>query len=309
MKKLDFLIVGAQKAGTTTLFENLRKHRAVSMPLEKEVPFFSNENCDEDAWATFCQRNFDGVSTDTLWGKASPQYMCDPRAPARIKALMPDVKLVAILRDPIRRTYSHFQMGQRRDTENRMFEEAVSQLLSAEALERGRKQELPEHATGYESESEFYVAWSEYGRILSGFLKHFDRKQILVLYTDDLKKTPEATLDNLLVFLGLEPGYRPTNLGQEFHRGGSETIVPHSARLWLRKRAIVYRAWKLLPDQIQGRLRFRYEQLNIRKTRATVEIPLTGVGYENLRRHFENDLRLLSKITDQKPGWASTYSG
>jgi len=309
MKELDFLIIGAQKAGTTTLFELLRKHPAVSMPLEKEVPFFSSADCDAAAWEVFGNRNFHGASTDTLWGKASPQYMCDPQTPQRIKALMPDVKLVAILRDPIRRTWSHYQMGKRRDTEERGFETAVCDLLDHEALELGRNQELPSHENGYDPESDFYVAWSEYGRILSGFLNHFDRNQMLILYTEDLKEQPEATLDLLLAFLGLAPGYRPASLGREFHRGGSGTFIPHTARLWLRRRAILYRAWKLLPDQVQGRLRFRYEQLNIRKTPRTTEIPLTGRSYENLRAHFVHDFHLLSQIADKQPDWADTYSG
>lgn len=308
MKELDFLIIGAQKAGTTTLFEHLRKHPAVSMPLEKEVPFFSSTDCDAAAWEVFCKRNFNGASKDTLWGKASPQYMCDPRTPQRIKALMPDVKLVAILRDPIRRTWSHYQMGRRRDTEDRGFETAVFDLLDHEALQIGRNQELPSHEKGYDPESDFYVAWSEYGRILSGFLNHFERNQMLIIYTEDLKAQPEATLDLLLNFLGLDPGYRPASLGREFHRGGSGTLIPHSARLWLRRRAILYRAWKLLPDQVQGRLRFRYEQFNIRKTSPTAEIPLSGRSYEDLREHFAKDFQLLSEIAGRQPGWADTYS-
>lgn len=309
MKELDFLIIGAQKAGTTTLFELLRKHPAVSMPLEKEVPFFSSADRDAAAWEVFCNRNFNDAPTDTLWGKATPQYMCDPRTPKRIKALMPEVKLVAILRDPLRRTWSHYQMARRRDTENRGFETAVWDLLEQEALEVGRNQGLPLHENGYEPEADFYVAWSEYGRILSRFLEYFGRDQILILYTEDLKEQPEATLDTLLTYLGLAPGYRPASLGRQFHRGGSGTFIPHSARLWLRERAILYRVWKLLPEQVQGRLRFRYEQLNIRKTPPTAEIPLSERCYENLRAHFAQDLQLLSKIPGKQPGWASNYSG
>jgi len=308
MKKLDFLIVGAQKAGTTTLFEHLRRHPAVSMPMEKEVPFFSSADCDAAAWQTFCDRNFSDASTDTLWGKASPQYMCDPRAPQRIKALMPEVKLVAILRDPIRRTWSHYQMGRRRDTEDRSFETTVCDLLDDEALQVGRNQQLPSHQQGYEPESDFYVTWSEYGRILAGFLQYFERDQILILYTEDLKKQPDATLDRLLTFLGLDPGYRPTSLGREFHRGGSGKYIPHSVRLWFRRRAILYWAWKQLPVQVQGRLRFRYEQLNIRKTPATAAMPLDGHSYEKLRAHFARDFGLLSKIIGSQPDWGKAYS-
>ena len=231
MKPLDFLIIGAQKCATTTLFELLRQHPAINMPLEKEVPFFTEAACEENDWANYAGRYF-GQEDDRLWGKATPQYMCDPSAAARIHALMPSVKLVAILRDPIERTWSHYQMGRRRDTEARSFDDAIDPLLRSDSLARSRRLPVPAHREGYEPESDFYIAWSEYGRILEQYVQLFGSERVLVLYTEDLERDPEGTLDHLMAFIGLAPGFRPPGLGEVMHAGGGSNRIPHGSHMY-----------------------------------------------------------------------------
>ena len=128
MKTLDFLIVGAQKCATTTLFEQLRTHPDIMMPLEKEVPFFTGENVTGEDWTTFAKRYFEAPD-GRLWGKVTPQYLCDTDVAGRIASMMPDTKLVVILRDPIERSWSHYRMDVRRGTEQRPFADVVRDLL------------------------------------------------------------------------------------------------------------------------------------------------------------------------------------
>jgi hypothetical protein len=310
VKPLDFLIVGAQKCATTALFEHLRGHPDIAMPLEKEVPFFTGQNCTPQSWQAFANEQFGAGQQSKLWAKASPQYMSDPDVPARIKELMPDVKLVAILRDPIARTGSHFQMARRRDTEHREFAQVIEALLTDEALQSGRSLPVPEHTGGYESEADFYVAWSEYGRILTGFTACFDPKQILVLYTEELENEPEATLDRLLEFIGLPTGFRPTTLGEVIHRGGgSNKRIPQSVREWLRNRKILYRLWQLVPEARRGRLRFQYEQWNIRRnghTQGNAMLLPEGLQ-EQLCRHYSADIGSLLSLPIAPPPWLDRY--
>jgi hypothetical protein len=306
VKPLDFLIVGAQKCATTALFEHLRSHPDIAMPLEKEVPFFTGQDCTQESWQAFASEQFGAGQQNKLWAKASPQYMSDPDVPARIKELMPDVKLVAILRDPIERTWSHFQMGRRRDTEHREFAQAIEALLTEEALQSGRSLPVPEHTGGYESEADFYVAWSEYGRILTEFTASFDPKQILVLYTEELENEPEATLDRLLEFIGLPTGFRPATLGEVIHRGGgSNKRIPQSVREWLRSRKILYRLWQCVPEARRGRLRFQYEQWNIRRSSNAMLLPENL--REQLRRHYSADLKSLLSLPIAPPPWLDRY--
>jgi len=305
MKPLDFLIIGAQKCATTALFEHLRQHPAIAMPLEKEVPFFTAEDCSAGSWDAFARDHFGSGQDHKLWGKASPQYMCDPQVPARIRALMPGTKLVAILRDPIERTWSHFQMGQRRDTEQRDFAAVIRSLLGEEARAGARGLPVPDHADGYQSEADFYVAWSEYGRCLEGFNACFDPGQLLVLYTEELEAEPEATLDRLLEFIGLPTGFRPPTLGKVIHRGGTGKRIPQSVRTWLRECKFLYWAWQQLPETRRGRLRFQYEQWNVSNNGNPMALP-ADLG-EQLRQHYAADISSLLTLPVASPPWADRY--
>ncbi|MFT5098237.1 MAG: hypothetical protein ACI9HY_000345 [Planctomycetaceae bacterium] len=309
MKPLDFIIVGAQKCATTAVFEHLRSHPDIAMPLEKEVPFFTGQDCSQKSWEAFANEQFGAEQQNKLWAKASPQYMSDPDVPARIKELMPDVKLVAILRDPMERTWSHFQMGRRRDTEHREFAQAIEALLTKEALHSGRSLPVPEHTEGYESEADFYIAWSEYGRILTEFTASFDPKQLLVLYTEDLENEPEETLDRLLEFIGLPTGFRPATLGEIIHRGGSSKRIPHSVREWLRNRKMLYQLWQRVPEARRGRLRFQYEQWNIRRNGNSQgnAMLLSEDLQEQLRRHYSADIDALLSLPIAPPPWIDRY--
>jgi hypothetical protein len=309
VKPLDFIIVGAQKCATTAVFEHLRSHPDIAMPLEKEVPFFTGQDCSQKSWEAFANEQFGAEQQNKLWAKASPQYMSDPDVPARIKELMPDVKLVAILRDPMERTWSHFQMGRRRDTEHREFAQAIEALLTKEALHSGRSLPVPEHTEGYESEADFYIAWSEYGRILTEFTASFDPKQLLVLYTEDLENEPEETLDRLLEFIGLPTGFRPATLGEIIHRGGSSKRIPHSVREWLRNRKMLYQLWQRVPEARRGRLRFQYEQWNIRRNGNSQgnAMLLSEDLQEQLRRHYSADIDALLSLPIAPPPWIDRY--
>lgn len=306
MKTLDFLIIGAQKCATTALFEHLRRHIQINMPLEKEVPFFTGAGDLGRQWGAFAKREF-GEVDGRLWGKATPQYMCDPQAPERIHALMPNTKLIAVLRDPVERTWSHYQMGLRRETEPRSFDAAVTALLEPTALASARHQPPPEHRDGYVPESPFYVAWSEYGRILQRYVELFGRDQILVLYAEDLKNNPGETLDRLLTFIGLPPGFRPATLGQIVHRGGGSNRIPQSVRVWLRERGLLRRLWECVPDTRRGRLRFLYEQWNTRSADTAKTISPTATAL--LRRHYSADLQQLQRLSVSHPPWLHRYLG
>lgn len=305
MTPLDFLIIGAQKCATTTLFELLRQHPSIALPLEKEVPFFTDPEASTSTWESFCRQQFAGRAGRQLLGKATPQYMADRGVPARIKRLMPDIKLVAVLREPVARSRSHYRMSVRRGTEAETYAAAVTRLLRPDAQARGRGLPPPQHRRGYESESDFYLAWSEYGRIIDGYLQHFPADQLLVLYTQELEANPGATLDRLLVFLGLEAGFRPPLLGKKVHAGGGATRVPQGVRVWLRNRAPLYRTWELIPEAYRGRLRFLYEQWNVRA--GAPEPDLEPALEDSLRTHFAADVEHLLSLPVRSPPWAANY--
>lgn len=215
-RPLDFLIIGAQKGGTTSLFRYLASHPEVYLPPEKEAPFFHRDELYARGWDAFARERFADAPPHARWGKATPHYMCDARVPARIHATMPDVRLIALLRHPVERAYSHYLMSRRRGHVARPFDEVVAEQLEPAALERARAlPATPEH------ERACYVAWGEYGRILGGFLEHFPREQLLALFTDDLARDPQGTLERVYAYLGVRGGVIPPELGARFNVGGS----------------------------------------------------------------------------------------
>jgi hypothetical protein len=305
MKSLDFIVIGAQKCATTTLFELLRQHPDISLPLEKELPFFTRENCDPEAWADFSETYYRGAR-EPLWGKVTPQYMADSKAAARIAAQMPETRLIAVLRDPIERSRSHFRMAQRRQTESRSFDQAMREQLGEDALSTARCAAVPEHSQGYESESAFYLVWSEYGRILTHYREHFPREQILLIYTEELEHEPAATLKRVLDFLGLPQAFAPRGLGEVMHAGGGSNRIPHGLRVWLRQQALIARLWALVPPQQQGRLRFLYERWNNRKRKEP--LPLQADTEQRLRAHFAADAKRLEALGFAPAPWAASYA-
>ena len=157
------------------------------------------------------------------WGTVTPQYMAggilqstheiaarngyDERTiPLRIRETLPDVRLIAILRDPVERARSHHRMRVAWGDERRSFAEAIDELLRPDALLRARM--CPRHQTGY-------ITWGEYGRILAGYLDVFHRQQILVVFTDELDRAPAQLLSRIQEFIGVKADFEPHNLGSE----------------------------------------------------------------------------------------------
>ncbi|MFN3235577.1 MAG: sulfotransferase domain-containing protein [Pseudomonadales bacterium] len=297
--KLDFLVIGAQKSATTAVFKYLQPHERLAMPAAKEAPLFVRESSAEEA-EEFMEEHFMNTA-GKLRGKATPQYMCDQLIPARIHRHNPDIKLIAVLRDPIDRAWSHYRMNKRRDAEGRDFESAMLASLEPEVLARGRLGSAPSHAHDYESEADFYLPWGEYGRILQRYLDFFSRDQLLVIYTSELSQAPAATLDKILQFLGLEAGFRPACLGEVVHKGGSERLISKRTVTAIRDFWPVQKIWQRLPDNQKGTLRYWFEQFNVKT--ADEPMPLSESTRALLQVHFAKDAKLLAALTGRQPYW------
>lgn len=123
----NFMIIGAQKAGTTALYEYLSKHPQIQPTKEKELHYF---NCEAryKLGVEFYRSLFQVTSNSKLTFDASPGYLCNAKAPARIYAHNPEVKIIILLRDPVERAYSAWNMYRKRYLRNRnwFFDEWVS---------------------------------------------------------------------------------------------------------------------------------------------------------------------------------------
>ena len=278
------------------------------MSSAKEAPFFSKESLYKAGWKSFVAEYFEGAPEDLFWGTASPQYMGNSLTPARIHEMMPDVRLIALLRNPIDRAYSHYTMSVRRGNENRDFDAAVDDLLKLEALNDARMS-MPgiEPGDTQENESGHYVVWSEYGRILNDFLKYFPKEQLMVVYMDDLMANPGEIYRQVIEFIGIEDdGHVPANVGKVYHKGGTQRIIPESWRDALKSNAVFRLFWDMVPENLRARIRYVYEQKNIKKGSGQ-EGP-SELAKTKLIQHFAEDVKQLEEITGNRVPWSEFHS-
>jgi hypothetical protein len=252
---LDFVVIGAQKGGTTTLFEHLRQHPDVCLPADKEAPFFNRpELYSRGAGSLFTTYFPQPLPTGRLLGTVTPQYMCIAGCAGRLADAFPACRLIALLRDPVERAYSHYRMATRRGQERRSFDDAITDLLAGpEALAAARASS----ALG-----ETYVAWGEYGRTIGDYLERFERDRLLILYTSDLEQDPARVLRSIYDFLDLRV-LLPERLGERFHVGGSQRRFPNVQRRL--RRSPVGWVWRRLPQRTRSRTFMRFDQWNVRR--------------------------------------------
>lgn len=272
---LDFLVIGAQKAGTTALHLLLKQHPHLALPAEKEAPFFNTDVRYRLGLERFVAEVF--TSDDgAMRGKVTPHYMMgSPSVPVpliaeRVATALPQVRLVAVLRDPVDRAVSQWRMMVRRGQERRSFTEAVDDALGSEF----------EASRSAPTATNTYVAQGEYGRILDSWLRHVEASRLHVVLTADLERDPAGVLIQVHRFLGVDP-LTPEDVGR-VHVGGTGTRLPETEwrelyrvldrEVWPRagdatRRAFDYwfQQWNVIPDQdspvLDERTRGRLDEL------------------------------------------------
>lgn len=196
----DFLILGAQKAGTTALYAYLRWHPQITGPSFKEVSFFDRHYARGGRW----YRAHLPIRRGGLVGEASPSYLFHPLAPERVARMLPDARLIALLREPVGRAFSHYQHEVVLGRESLSFEDAVAQegeRMQGEVDRMLRDPTYFSHAWWNYT----YVARGRYAEQLERWFAAFPREQVLVLLTDELAADTPGTYRRVLDFLGVEP--------------------------------------------------------------------------------------------------------
>jgi Sulfotransferase domain len=220
-----FLVIGAAKGGTTSLFRWLSDHPLIAPPSPlwmrdvpmKEVHFFDYNFYRREDWyrghfplKRDC-RDFERTHGRAfITGEASASYLSHRWAPQRVKQALPDVKLVVAFRDPVDRAYSQYNMSCRERYENLSFEDAIEEegerlRPELERVEKDRRYNSLKLGTWS------YLQRSRYAEHLERWLEVFPREQFLFLKAEDMFADPYGTLDLVTSFLEL-PSFRPPDL-------------------------------------------------------------------------------------------------
>jgi hypothetical protein len=231
MRLPNFLVVGAQKGGTTTLHRLLTDHPDVMLPEQKEVHYFSLHYNEGPAWYA---SHYDHVTREHHCGDITPYYLFHPEAPSRIKALLPEVRLIALLRDPVERTLSQLFHSRRLGLEPLEPEAAIA--AERKRLAGTEAKLLPAAGRHGSHQEHSYVSRSRYEQQLPAWQALFRPEKLLILRSEDLFANPATTWERLQHFLGLTPiplaGDLPrANRGDGEAAGVSCTLREHLRRL------------------------------------------------------------------------------
>jgi hypothetical protein len=200
----SLLIIGAQRSGTTSLFHYLVQHPDVLAPLGKELHYFDFHYARGLRWYRGRFPYSHQLRRGALTLDASPYYLMHPLVPRRAAQLLPEVKLVALLRNPVDRALSHYQHELRDGRESLSFAEAIAQEAERLDGEEERLQTDP----GYYSYNHHRYAYTRRGLYLQQlrrWTQHFPRAQLLVMQSEALFRDPVAATARVHDFLGLRP--------------------------------------------------------------------------------------------------------
>lgn len=207
----DFLLIGAQKCGTTSLYEYLVSHPCVYRASIKEVGYYDRYYQKGFKWyrnqfPTSLRKYHDRVlkGQKAITGEASTGYILYPHALRRIAATLPAAKLILVLRNPVDRAYSHYQHSLRIGRENLSFEDAVEK--EEERIGAVYRRVLEDE--NYYGEDLDYYAYLTTGMYASQVLvlkSLFPDERILILKSEDLLASPQTAVNHVLSFLGLPP--------------------------------------------------------------------------------------------------------
>ena len=239
----DFVIIGAQKSGTTFLYNLLTRHPSIEGTFEKEVHYFDRFFHRGIEWyrSQFPLPRLK-VQRKVITGETTPDYLFHPHAARRMAKVVPQARLIVLLRNPVDRAYSHYHHQIRKGRETLGFEEAME---AEEERLRGERDKMleDEHYNSFNYRHFSYLSRGVYVDQLLRWSEYFAKDQMLVLNSEDFFERAPETLKLVLNFLHL-PDWEPEtwkirNKGsyeQEMNpatrRRLEEYFEPHNRRLY-----------------------------------------------------------------------------
>ena len=243
----DFIVIGAQSSGTTSLFHYLRRHPLITPASKKEVHYFDTHFRRRLWWYRSHFPIRERLSrTGHITGEASPSYLAHPWVAARIHDCVPDVKLVALLRNPVTRAVSSYRHQVMAGREKLPLAEALAAEERRTAPAYRKILSTPRH--GRKVSRKFrrfsYRRRGLYADLLEEYLSRFSRDQLFVECSENFFRDPNRTMKKLCAFLEIDDsficndlpirnkGTCPVDVSEQTYRALEEFYAPHNARLF-----------------------------------------------------------------------------
>jgi Sulfotransferase family len=294
----DFLVIGAPKAGTTALHTALAEHPQLYMSPVKEPKFFLTDGPPprrggpgdvrtyrEHIWRQAdYEALFDAAPEDARRGESTPFYLYDLAAQRRIRALIPEARLIVTIRDPVERAHSNWTHLWSAGLE------PIHDFVQACAAERVRVE------AGWSS-FWHYVGLGKYGEQLRHLYTQFDRDQILVLRYRDIVHAPAEALDLICAFLGVKQGILTELPRENVTAHPDRTLIHRAVSRAVRAAETVERH---LPGPVGAAMTDSLER--VLQQNSSQRQPVTWAERQQVIPYFEADIRLLETVTDMDLG-------
>lgn len=279
----NLFLVGAPRSGTTTLHEMLDRHPDIFMSKVKEPNYFSTppipERHRQVLGATQDKKEylslFNDASDQKYIGEGTTHYLSDYEAPKRIHSASPNAKIIAIIRNPIDRAYSAFLLLGRRGGNGMTFYETMKKQIADD-----------------KNKNTFgnFAVQGQYSKLLDNFYKYFDKKQVLVLSFDDLRKNPTLIKKQLANFLEVPiEGFSEDKVEKNAYQEPRNTFT----KIILQNSFVTKYAGRILP---KSAIRFFRNKVFLKQAKKQ---PMDEQSKKLLENYFADELQnfdsLLSK--------------
>lgn len=282
---VDFLCIGGMRCGTTSLWTMLRAHPGVFLPDTKELHYFDSDRAVNDPTLAEYRTNFVAARPGQLRGEFTPAYLTREGVAERIGSAVPDARIIAILRDPVARAWSHYWFRVRQGREGLSF---------TAALRRERERQFTH--TGWQFA---YAAWSMYAPRIDLYHRLFGKDRVRVVFFEDIVADPQRVGRGIAEFLGVDAD--PLTKPQSFAHA-NEMTVPRFRPLYTASKRME-RAFHGTrgPARLAYRAAFHLARWNmVERTRPTPP----AIGARLAKRFEESDARL-AEILGRPLPWRS----
>lgn len=262
-----FIIPGAPKAGSYSLYHHLNMHPDVFMSPGKEPNFFYRY---WDRGIEYCYSCFEGFAGEKAVGEATVGYMGYPEVPARIHSVVPNVRFIWALRNPVKRAYSHYWWRVYQGSETRPFDEVL----------RGGKEEYP-------------IVYSSYSTSIRWYLDFFPMEQMRFVITERINNRFEEMFSDLFRFLGVDPAIRVQNDGPV---NTAKTLRNRALNRVLTRGKAPMKIKRILPAFLREKLSAGLRSLDGWNRKDFNVPPITGEQRERLTEMLLPEISDLEKL-------------
>ena len=295
--KLNFFCVGVQKAGTTLLHDILKQHSNIFLPEEKEAHFFDVNECYSMGLDYFLKTYYKPYAGEKIIGNINPNLQIESRSIDRIiESFGRDLKVILILRDPVRRAYSHFLMSKKRGYEDLEFNEAIKKEEERIKAPVEHKDYESRELAHFEKNHFGYISRGIYSPIIKRLFKSFESKNIKVYIFEEFVKQKEETIRDIFKFLEV----KSENLNLTLKSNPAQKAKSHNLSKFLNTHSTLKSILKsFVPKFVRQPIKAFVNQKNL--TEIDKQTHDNPYNYQLIRKkYFEEDIKKVELLLGRK---------